>query len=784
MSEASGGLRSGLLLEGAPVPLEGVAVEAHIRAFAARVTLHQRYRNHEPHPIEAVYIFPLDEGAAVCGFEAQIGATRVVGRVEEREAAFRRYDDALAAGNGAYLLDQERPDVFSASIGNVPPGAEVTITLITVCELPLAGDDVRFVLPTTIAPRYAPVADRTAVGRAPADALNPPVALRVPYGLSVTVDVDLGVALRGVESPSHPLAVELDGTRARVTLGECAPALDRDFVLCVRPVEALRPQAWLEVEDGRGGVMLAFQPRFEAGAAPCEILFLIDRSGSMNGTSIAEARNALQLCLRSLTEQHFFNIISFGSRHTLLFPHSRRYDASSLAEASAHVAALEADMGGTEILGALEAAFATPACPDAPRQVFVLTDGQVTNTADVIRCVRRHCDRVRVFTFGIGAGASAHLVRGMARAGEGTAEFIAPGERMEGKVLRQLERALAPAAVDVQVDWGGLGVVQAPHRIPPVFAGGRLIVYGLLEGAPRATRVRLRGRTPAGPFDVPLDVDPAAAHHERIVVTLAARAAIRDLEEGMSSLHDRRGSLQERGGGGDARVKTEIVRLGTTYGLVSSATSFVAVEERATPLHADMQLRRVPVALTRGWGAVEDTLLGGAKWGSGPGARPAPPRAVLAELALHRPAKAALTPPSYIADLEPAAFEVECDLSTAPMPSQVHESSAAPPAVRPLDRLVALQCADGSWELTEELAELLGLTLAVLETHLPGASGDAALARRAWATALALSWLERHACDCRDEWRLLARKAQTWLGRCPARPQAGDWSSSAVQLKL
>jgi len=142
---------TGLLACGAemkPIPLLGVTVEATLRDYAAKVTLSQRYANSEKHPIEAVYVFPLDEAAAVCGFEAEIDGRRVVAHVEEREKAFEAYDEALAAGHGAYLLDQETPDVFTASLGNIPPGAEVLVRITTVAELPLEGDDIRFTLPT------------------------------------------------------------------------------------------------------------------------------------------------------------------------------------------------------------------------------------------------------------------------------------------------------------------------------------------------------------------------------------------------------------------------------------------------------------------------------------------------------------------------------------------------------------------------------------------------------------------------------------------------------------
>ena len=135
-----------------PIPLDGVSVEATVRDFCTRVVLTQRYNNREKKPIEAVYVFPVDETAAVCGFEALIDDVHVVGEVQEKDEAFETYDEAIAGGHGAYLLDQERPDVFTASIGNIPPGKEVMVRITYVTELSLAGDDFRFVLPTTVSP--------------------------------------------------------------------------------------------------------------------------------------------------------------------------------------------------------------------------------------------------------------------------------------------------------------------------------------------------------------------------------------------------------------------------------------------------------------------------------------------------------------------------------------------------------------------------------------------------------------------------------------------------------
>jgi Vault protein inter-alpha-trypsin domain/von Willebrand factor type A domain len=765
----------------APIPLEGVRVEAKIRDYCARVTVSQRYRNTEKKPLEAVYVFPLEEGAAVCGFEAVIGETHVVGHVKEREQAFAEYDDALAAGHGAYLLDQERPDVFTASIGNVPPGEEALVRITYVSELSREGDELRFALPTTVSPRYAPAQDQRGVGRTPAEALNPPVAWSVPYGLELEIELDMPSPIRAVESPSHPLALDVDGRRATVRLGGRLTALDCDFVLKVRLADAPAARAWMETdESGKTAALLAFEPRFETREAAGEVVFLVDRSGSMQGTSIQEARNALQLALRSLRAGCSFNIVGFGSTYESLYPESRPYDEDTLAEATRYVGQLDDSLGGTEILPALEWILERPAREALPRQLFVLTDGQVTNTEEVIALVRKHSVETRVFTFGIGAGASAHLVRGIARAGEGEAEFIHPGERIEEKVMRQLKRALSPALTGVEVDWGGLAVEPAPHCLPPVFAGGRLLAYGFLK-APQAADVVLRAKGPQGPVSFTLRLDPGTATREKLIGTLAARAMIRDLEEGRSPLHDRRGSLQDRGG--RDRVKQEIVRLGVTYGLVSRETSFVAVEERKTPVQDPAVLRRVPITLTRGWGGRDDIRVAGSLAPRSPAFRGLPqPAERLAEMAFDASSYATPMQASASAPTAPRRNVLEwlrgkSHRVAGPSPVPAHPA-------RPFDALITLQRADGTWDLTAELADILERPLRELERALPLTSGDPNHAERAWATALALAWLEARP-ELANEWELLADKARDWLVRCPAQPGDGtSWLEAARRMPI
>jgi hypothetical protein len=757
------------------VPLAGVSVAAEIANLCARVTVTQRYVNRESNPIEATYLFPLDEGAAVCGFEAVIDGTLVVGEVKDRESAFEAYDEAIGRGDSAFLLDEEHADVFQANVGNLPPGTEALLRLTYVTELTVDDGALRFTIPTTVSPRYAPAHDRTGVGRAASDTFNPPRTWTVPYGLDLSIRVMTTGTIARIESLSHPIAVRIDETGATVSLSQDAAPLDRDFVLSIESASLNVPQAWIEAAPGGGdagenAVAIAFVPRFPTTDAPSEIVFIVDRSGSMEGTSIAEVRNALQLCLRSLTPGCAFNIVSFGNTFAPLFPQSRAYDDTSLNAASAHVRDMRADMGGTEIEPALRFVLDQPRHGGMPRQIVLLTDGEVTNADDVLALGRRHAADTRIFAFAIGAGASHHLVKGLARVGGGASEHIFPGERIEPKVMRLFGRLLSPALTDVRVTWGDLTVTQTPTEIPPVFTGGRLMLYAFVRNL-HETTVILSGTTASAPVRFEVNLDPAHVVRGRTVATLAARTRIRELEESPEWL---RGSRQQERRA--SNVREQIVRLGMTYGLASRETSYVAIERRDTPIVGDLKLRRVPIALTHGWGGVDGrraTLRGRAHL-AGRAKQPV----LSGTVRPSAPPPSAPRPATPVASAPPAGF---LNRVFGRRPARDIERSAPPPP--PFTALVALQRADGSWDLTRELAGAIGQPFDLLEQDTRGAIGPRADIRAAWATGLALAWLEEHAAAFKDEWQALAAKARQWLARTVARPADGaSWVDTASRL--
>ena len=507
------------------IPLQGVRIEACLTGLGSEVTVTQRYTNLEAVDVEAVYVFPLEEGAAVCGFTARVGDRLIHGRVEERDKAFEVYDDAMAAGHGAFLLDQERPNIFTVSVGNLRPQQTIEIAMTYVTLLAFEGTAVRLLIPTTVSPRYVP-AGPPEVGQPDGEHVNPPAQETVPYGLTLSVEIR-DTSMRQIESPSHAIRTTPHPHGTTVTLASTQVALDHDFVLLMQPEDAHQPVAHVAREaDGTLCAMVTFHPQpLNIPSRGNEVLFLLDCSGSMQGDSIAPARRALALCVRALAEHDTFNIVCFGSHFTSLWPTSQPYNQASLEEATRYIQQVGADLGGTEILAPLQHLLHMAPDPERPRQILVLTDGEVSNEAEVIDLCAQYAATARVFAFGIGAGVSEHLVRGVARASHGAAEFIYPGERMEPKVLRMFGRVHTPAFKSVHIDWGSLEVEQAPAVCPPVFSGDSLTVFGRLTGG---TTDRVVLHADAYTWEVPI----ALAHPETSgpIPTLWARHRIRDLE--------------------------------------------------------------------------------------------------------------------------------------------------------------------------------------------------------------------------------------------------------------
>ena len=441
-----------------PLPLKSVSVEAQVKGFVLGLKSTLTYSNDGPDPVEVLFRFPVEKTYAVVGLTAVIDGRKIAAKVREKEEARAQYDDAVASGVSAALAEEKSGDVFSIALGNLPPGKEAQIQLQLVGELGVDAEGaVRFSLPSTLKPRYTPAGSTDPLASVPTGEGQQVEsgAVSAVSWFHMTVEGADGVAQ--VTSPTHSITVTPnDANQLHVHLSK---ELDSDLVILVThksphiPTAFVEPGATKEVAgDFMSGaaVMFNFFPAFKAIEAACEFIFLVDRSGSMGGSFISSACETLVFFLKSIPEGCYFNIIGFGSSYEKLFPRSVPYKEKHLEEAIKHAQGMSANLGGTELLPPLKHIFGLPCLSGFSRQVFVLTDGSVSNTSACISQVRTNANTTRYgnlvhffgtllhccrcFTFGIGSGASSALVEGLAQAGNGTAEFVKEGERMQPKV--------------------------------------------------------------------------------------------------------------------------------------------------------------------------------------------------------------------------------------------------------------------------------------------------------------------------------------------------------------
>jgi Ca-activated chloride channel family protein len=734
----------------AAVPLTGVDVHARIAGACARVRVRQTYENDTETPLEATYLFPLEEGSAVCGFRVTIDGHVLHGKVESRDEAFDQYDDAMAEGKTALLLDQERPDVFTVSVGNLLPRQELTVELEYVAEVPREGEALRWRLPTTVSPRYVPESHRDFDGMNDAERLGPPLVCEaLPYQLHLAVDVDLGTRLKTVESPSHKTRVEMHRDGAHVELTGDEGLMDRDFVLLLRPEDRLAPLAALEEgPDGQLYAVVSFWPVYDAPRDPAEIVFVVDCSGSMQGDSIEQARKTLRLCLRSLETGDHFNVIQFGSSFELYEKQSPAYDDDSLRKADSWLKKMQAVLGGTEMAAPLSAAFGLPRIEGVGRRIVLITDGQVSNENELIHLAKQHSDETQVFAFGVGYGASEHLVRGVARAGRGAAEMIYPGETIDDKVLRHFQRMTGRPLSNVELSFEGVEVADVlPREMPPLWANEPVTFFlrtcGAENGSARLS-AKIDGRELR--LEAPLTATPSSGSSAAAVPMLWARRRIREIEES-DPWTLRRGSLQNgrKGKKIEARrkeVERQLVEIGRTFGLVSSATSYVLIDDRPAAGRADARARlvRVPGQLTRGWHGVGDLHADVAMSMGTTGLR------------------------SRAMGLFKAAVAGPTDFMSTMSDLESEVPSAAPPR-DPMDALALQITADGYWTHSPEVFRVTGFTKARVQ-ELSAALGIPQAAELVTTLAV-LTTLERRS-RVPASWKPLLAKARKWVRKTTA----------------
>ncbi len=557
------------------LPLANVDIRGRVADRVAQVTVEQTFRNPNTEALEAVYIFPLPGGCAVSAFEMKVGDRTIKGVVKERGQARADYQRAIEDGKRAALLEQERDDVFTVQVGNLPPGEEVSVVISYSEKLPFfENGSTELRLPLVLGLRYIPgqALDRHAVGHGTAadtdvvpDAsrITPP---RLAEGFNpetdLTIEVTMADAAAELSCSQHATRTSFSKDGMTVKLAKKDELLNRDFVLRWR-LSGEGVTSRLMVCDGHA--MLSILPPKRDGflGLARDVVFVLDRSGSMGGVKMTSAARACAMLLGTLGPRDRYAIQAFDDRQDWMSEGWTPADEGGIEAGEKWLRGIDA-RGGTEMDGALAAALKMVGKrKDAEARTAVvvfITDGQVGDESRILKRIQTEAADVRIFSIGVDTAVNEGFLTRIAALGGGTASFVVPGDELE-EALRAVGREIgAPLVTDLRIE-GGVEEI-APARMPDLFAGRAATVFFKMK---KAGRITVHGKLPDGknwaqavkPEEIEL---PALAH-------LWARTRVSELED------------QFRLAGGKDSIQKEIIKISVLHTLLTRFTAFVVVDE-------------------------------------------------------------------------------------------------------------------------------------------------------------------------------------------------------------
>jgi Ca-activated chloride channel family protein len=545
--------------------ISALDVSATLADQIARVQVSQTFENTGSVQMEVAFVFPLPYDGAIDQLTLLVDGKEYQAQLLSADDARRRYEEIVRKNRDPALLEWLGAGMFQTSVFPIPPGAKRTVTL-----------------------RYSQLC-RHAEGLT--DFLFPLSTAKYTSGpldkLSVRLAIESRAPIKNVYSATHPVKIERpDGTHAVVTYEATKVVPGEDFRLLFdtgegsvgASVVSYRPKAG---EDGY--FLLLATPAIKADdAQPAAktVVFVVDRSGSMTGEKIEQAKGALKFVLNNLREGDLFNIVAYDSEIQTFRPELQKYNDDTRAAAIGFVDGLYAG-GSTDIDAALRRALGMLQDSSRPTYVIFLTDGLPTagemgEAAIVARSEEANRVRARLFAFGVGYDVNSRLLDRLVRANFGQSEYVRPNEDIEAAVSKLYRRIGTPVLTDVTVT---VEVDGAPADAPVVnrlypkgpfdlFAGDQVVLVGRYHAA-GAAKVTLRG-TLGGQeqsFDFPAElVDHSDDDTNAFVAKLWATRRVGEIIDEL----DLKGRNEE--------LINELVSLATEHGILTPYTSFLADE--------------------------------------------------------------------------------------------------------------------------------------------------------------------------------------------------------------
>jgi Ca-activated chloride channel family protein len=541
-----------------------VSIDARVRDQVAEVQISQTFHNPRSFQTESEFLFPLPEDGAVQNFVLLMDGRELPGRLLTKEEARRIYEEIVRAKRDPALLEYMGRGLYRTSVFPIPPGADRKVTMRYTQLCKRDRDVIEFSYPLGTQKFTAKPIQR----------------------LGVNISIETKDAIKSVYCPSDDARIDRTGDhQARLSLErrDVVPTADLRLVYTLSE-GALGASviSYRESSGEDGYFLLLASPEVKAPDTkpqPKTVIFVLDRSGSMAGKKIEQARQTLKSVLNNLREDDLFNIVVYDDRVENFKPELERFGSRSRNEAQRFVENIR-EGGSTNIDSALKSALAMIHDDSRPSYVLFLTDGlptagetQELRIAD--NCRQGNRFRARIFCFGVGFDVNARLLDRLSGGNSGTSEYVKPDEDIEAHVGRFYSRMTSPVLADLRVELAGTDVNRTyPRDLPDLFEGGQITWVGRYRQSGRTT-LKISGKV-AGErrsFEFPVELaDSGRGSTYEFVERIWATRRVGYLIDQI----DLSGSNRE--------LIDELVSLSTKFGILTPYTSFLADER--VPLHA------------------------------------------------------------------------------------------------------------------------------------------------------------------------------------------------------
>ena len=587
-----------------PTPTLATEVEIDVSGMLSRTKVSHKFQNNSKDWVEGIYVFPLPDNAAVDRLRMRIGSRIIEGQIKEKKVAKKMFHEAKKSGKKATLVEQERSNIFTTSLTNIAPGESITVEIEYQNILDYREGIVRLRFPLVVAPRYISGREHDALN-APynvrnagqdANRISPPVIDESEPKrnfVNLSINLDAGFSIANIQSTNHDIRKKkITDRKYTIQLASDSVPADRDFEVTWRSAPNAMPSSAVYTEikgDKHFSLITLFPPTVQTepdARLPRDVVFVVDTSGSMHGSSLDQAKNALTMAVRRLTKNDRFNIIQFDDKTKALFDRERPASNKNLKVACQYIEALTAD-GGTEFAPALGAALNDEVKTGRIRQIVFITDGSIGNEDQIFSMIKSRLGANRLFPIGIGSAPNSHLMTKIAEYGRGSFTYIGDISEVAMKMRELFNRLENPIVTDITTTWPKhFNVDITPEIVPDLYQGEPLVIIAETDNFATGS-LQISGMLAGKEWSRNIDLDTQT--NQQGIGQVWAR---RKISEHMGSL---------RGGAPEDKVRKAILNLALEHSLITKYTSLIAVDITPSRTTEFMYRQRIPVNLPSRW---------------------------------------------------------------------------------------------------------------------------------------------------------------------------------------